>query len=103
MLHLFGAPDLYEGSTDAFVDEALLRYIERRYPNDIMHSTYDTDGTSRLQDITQTISPLTAYCVGLTDTCPELEWFPALADVAPGVFSSGADPEPDELPGIVAA
>lgn len=103
ILHLFGAPDLYEGSTDAFVDEALLHYIARRYPNDIMHSTYDADGTSRLQDITQTISPLTAYCVGLTDTCPELDLFPALADLAPGVFGSGADPEPDELPGAVAA
>lgn len=103
LLHLFGAPDLYEGSTDAFVDDALLAYIERSCPNDIMHSTYDADGTSRLQDISQVISPLTAYCVGLADTCPELAMFPALADVTPGVFGSGAEPEPDELPGAVAA
>ena len=103
ILHLFGAPDLYEGSTDAFVDDALLAYIEHSCPNDIMHSTYDADGTSRLQDISQVISPLTAYCVGLADSCPELAMFPALADVTPGVFGSGAEPEPDELPGAVAA
>ena len=103
ILHLFGAPDLYEGSTDAFVDDALLAYIEHSCPNDIMHSTYDADGTSRLQDISQVISPLTAYCVGLADSCPELAMFPALADVTPGVCGSGAEPEPDELPGAVAA
>ena len=34
-----------------------------------------------------------SYCLGLTDTCPELAQFPLLADMTPGVFSYGADGE----------
>ena len=39
--------------------------------------------------IDKVISPLTAYCIGLADTCPELALFPQLADVEPGVFRYG--------------
>lgn len=49
-----------------------------------MVSTYEDDGTSRFDVITKEISPLTAYCLGLTDTCPELEQFPLLTQVEPG-------------------
>ena len=63
------------------------------YPGDIMLSTYEDDGSSRFDAITKEISPLTAYCLGLTDTCPELAQFPLLADMTPGVFSYGADGE----------
>ena len=86
LLHLFGAPDLYEGSSDDFVDDALIAYVEETYPDEIMNSTYNDDGTSSFTSVDKTISPLTAYCLGLTDTCPELELFPKLADVTPGVF-----------------
>ena len=94
ILHLFGAPDLYEGSSDPYVDEALVSYVADTYPGDIMLSTYDgpTD-QSRFDAITKEISPLTAYCLGLADTCPELARFPLLADMTPGVFSYGADGE----------
>ena len=86
ILHLFGAPDLYKGSSDPYVDEALVDYVAQTYPNDIMLSTYEDDGSSRYDAITKEISPLTAYCLGLTDTCPELEQFPLLAGMTPGVF-----------------
>ena len=93
ILHLFGAPDLYEGSGDPYVDRALIDYVAETYPDDIMVSTYEDDGSSRFDAITKEISPLTAYCLGLTDTCPELAQFPLLADMTPGVFSYGADGE----------
>ena len=93
ILHLFGAPDLYEGSSDPYVDEALVSYVADTYPGDIMLSTYEDDGSSRFDAITKEISPLTAYCLGLADTCPELAQFPRLADMTPGVFSYGADGE----------
>ena len=31
------------------------------------------------------------HCLGLTDTCPELEQFPKLANITPGVFRYPAD------------
>lgn len=90
ILHMFGAPDLYEGSGDAYVDDALVQYVEEAYPNDIMLSTYEDDGTSNFDAVTKELSPLTAYCLGLADTCPELDEFPLLAQVEPGVFRQGS-------------
>lgn len=102
ILHLFGAPDLYEGSTDAFVDEELLAYIAQTYPDEIMNSTYNDDGSSSYDGVYKTISPLTAYCLGLTDTCPELALFPKLAQIAPGVFrypaEENGDPDAGDTP-----
>lgn len=89
ILHLFGAPDLYEGSADPYVDGELTAYVENTYPDDIMFSTYEADGSNLYTSINKVISPLTAYCIGLADTCPELALFPQLADVEPGVFRYG--------------
>lgn len=86
ILHLFGAPDLYAGSSDPYVSGEMTAYVEQTYPDDIMFSTYAADGSNVYTSIDKIISPLTAYCIGLTDTCPELELFPELADVEPGVF-----------------
>lgn len=105
ILHLFGAPDLYEGSSDPYVDEALAAYVEETYPDDIMLSTYEDDGTSRFDTITKELGPLTAYCLGLTDTCDELDQFPALGTVEPGVFRQGSEddaPPTETWPGAVA-
>mgnify|MGYP000146885625 CR=1 FL=1 len=55
ILHLFGAPDLYEGSSDPYVDEALVSYVADTYPGDIMLSTYEDDGSSRFDAITKEI------------------------------------------------
>ena len=106
ILHLFGAPDFYEGSSDPYVDAALTAYVEETYPDDIMLSTYEADGTSRFDVISKTMSPLTAYCLGLAESCPELEQFPALGKVEPGVFRHGTadseEPTADAWPGAVA-
>ena len=107
ILHLFGAPDLYDGSNDAYVDDALVAYVEDTYPDDIMLSTYEDDGTSRFDEITKQISPLTAYCLGLTDTCDEVAEFPLLAEVEPGVFrqrseDTNAESTVEPWPGSVA-
>lgn len=90
ILHLFGAPDLYEGSSDPYVDGELTAYVEQTYPDDIMLSTYAEDGSNVYTSIDKVISPLTAYCIGLADSCPELALFPQLADVEPGVFRYGS-------------
>ena len=63
--------------------------LEQTYPDDIMLSTYAADGSNLYTSIDKVISPLTAYCIGLADTCPELALFPQLADVEPGVFRYG--------------
>ena len=89
ILHLFGAPDLYDGSADPYVDGALTAYVEQTYPDEIMLSTYDPDGKNVYTAIEKTLSPLTAYCLGLVNSCPELPLFPQLADVEPGVFYYG--------------
>lgn len=106
ILHLFGAPDFYEGSSDPYVDAALTAYVEETYPDDIMLSTYEADGTSRFDAISKTMSPLTAYCLGLAESCPELEQFPALGRVEPGVFRHGTadseEPTADAWSGAVA-
>lgn len=90
ILHLFGAPDLYEGSSDPYVDSALTAYVAQTYPDEIMYSTYAADGSNVYTSIDKILSPLTAYCIGLTDTCPELALFPRLAEVEPGVFRYGS-------------
>ena len=108
ILHLFGAPDLYDGSSDPYVDSSLTTYVETTYPDDIMLSTYAVDGSSVFDRIDKRISPLTAYCLGLSDSCPELEQFPLLTQVEPGVFrystsAQDASPEPTAtIPGLVA-
>lgn len=99
ILHLFGAPDLYDGSSDPYVDAALADYAAETYPDEIMISTYEADGSSRFDTITKTLSPLTAYCLGLTDTCPELERFPLLSTVTPGVFRHGDAESTEESAG----
>ena len=86
----------------------MIDYVAETYPDDIMVSTYEDDGTSRFDVITKEISPLTAYCLALTDTCPELEQFPLLTQVEPGVFrreltADTPDETADAWPGAVAA
>lgn len=99
ILHLFGAPDLYAGSSDPYVDEELSAYVEQTYPDDIMLDTYTPEGTNDYTRIDKVISPLTAYCIGLAGTCPEQELFPLLDGVEPGVFRYEAGGGQDLWPG----
>lgn len=96
ILHLFGAPDYYAESGDFFVDEELTAYMENNHPDEIMLSTYTAEGENLYTAIEKELGTLTAYCVGLTDTCPELQLFPQLAAVEPGIFRYEAAPGPQD-------
>lgn len=96
ILHLFGAPDYYAESGDFFVDEELTAYMEQNHPEEIMLSTYTDEGLNQYDAIEKELGTLTAYCVGLTDTCPELQLFPRLQGVEPGVFRYEAAPGPGD-------
>lgn len=75
MLHLFGAPDLYEndlwgmnyGTTQEFVD-----YCYKNHPNDIMLTTYDHDTGERFYDsIPREVTDVTAYYIGWLSKAPQ--------------------------------
>ncbi|MDD4851443.1 MAG: hypothetical protein PHO10_12205 [Gemmiger sp.] len=99
LLHQFGAPDLYEGSNDAFVTPELTAFVAETWPDAIMYSADNAEVENPLV-IPRNICPVTAYCLGLTTGFEGLENFPALAAVTPGVFSSGefATPESGATP-----
>lgn len=86
ILHLFGAPDLYNGSNDLFVSRELVDYVARNWPDEIMHDTYATDGSLEYDVIHKEISPLTAYRLGLADSFPGMERFPLVTMDPPGTF-----------------
>ena len=86
ILHLFGAPDLYEGSSDLFVTEALVDYVARTWPDAIMQDTYTDDGDLTYDTIPKSISPLTAYRLGLCDRFEGMDLFPEVCTDPPGTF-----------------
>ena len=90
ILHLFGAADLYVGSRDAFVTQPLAQYVLNTWPDAIMYYTYNSDNGISYEHIEKTLCPLTAYRLGLVDSFPGSEQFPAATQDPPGVFSNGA-------------
>lgn len=90
ILHLFGAADLYVGSRDAFVTQPLAQYVLNTWPDAIMYYTYNNDNGISYEHIEKTLCPLTAYRLGLVDSFPGSEQFPAATQDPPGVFSNGA-------------
>lgn len=97
LLHLFGAYDLYEGTTDTQVSPELISYVERNCPGEIMYYTYNDDNSISYDGVHKEISALTAYRVGLTDQLGEFAQFEAIAGSQPGIFGGG------HLPGSQAA
>lgn len=75
ILHLFGAPDLYNidiYGTNYGIWTDFTDYCKENYPQDIMLSTYDRKTGERLPDrITQEITDITAYYIGWLDTPPD--------------------------------
>lgn len=87
ILHMFGAIDLYkENSSDGITNE-FVNYIDKNYPNEIMYTTYELDYRNNYNEITQQISDITAYMVGLTDDFYELNQYPELAKDCKACFS----------------
>lgn len=77
ILHAFGAPDLYlpdinndnYGITKEYVEE-----LENNNSNDIMFTTFDAITEETYYDrITNELSDVDAYYIGLLDQCPEVE------------------------------
>ncbi len=69
MLHTFGAPDYYTVDTWEFnFDEDDIAYVQEHMPNEIMLTCSNIeDGGYEYTKITNEMSELTAYFVGLTD------------------------------------
>lgn len=106
ILHLFGAPDLYNGSNDLFVTEELVDYVAENWPDEIMQDTYAPDGSLTYGEIDKIIGPLTAYRLGLSDSFPGMERFPLVTMDPPGTFrlDEGTSTDRfDEQDGAVAA
>lgn len=70
ILHLFGAHDFYEG---AEYTEDAVKYIEKKYPNDIMLRTDSGN------EIPNTVGELTAYHLGWLERSEDVEEYPQLS------------------------
>lgn len=73
ILHLFGARDLYERSLIDGITASLVRHIEKKFPKEIMYSTYDRKGRMLKYKITNDISRITAYFLGWKASVPEVK------------------------------
>lgn len=81
ILHLFGAVDLYKMNYDDGITGEFITHVKTEYPSEIM---YASSGTAK--QITQKISPITAYFLGWLEDLPELVAYPTLARPLPGCF-----------------
>ena len=79
ILHAFGAPDLYTSEDPAYnynIDDTFVRYCEVFHPNEIMMTTYDVNTDESYYDhISNELTEITAYYIGWTDECEEVERF----------------------------
>ena len=87
ILHVFGAVDLYFSNEAQGVSEALVEYTSHTYPSDVMYDIYYFLEATYYDKIIQTISPITAYCLGLLSDIPELTQFPQLRRAYPAVYT----------------
>lgn len=87
ILHLFGAPDLYPGSSDRFVDDELVDFVAETWPDSIMLDTYGPGGENVPDRIDKILCPLTAYRLGLCTGFEGMGRFPAVAVDPPGTFA----------------
>ena len=90
LLHQYGAPDLYEGSSDYYVTPMLSRYVALHWPDAIMYDTYNPDGSMSWDEIPQQLCPLTAYRLGLCSSFAGLESWPDVGGNPPGTFAEEA-------------
>ena len=68
MLHAFGAPDLYTEDEFFNIDGDVISYVENNLQNEIMYTCTDLETYEYTYDrITNEVTDLTAYYVGLTE------------------------------------
>lgn len=74
ILHVFGAPDWFQGGSDPLffgVGDKCINYMFENYPNDIMVRTFDRERNKPFYgEVNGEISEMTAYYVGLIDEAP---------------------------------
>lgn len=71
ILHLFGARDLYMTSITDGISSALVRHVGKKYPNDIMFSTFTKSGKTLKYKIVNQVDRVTAYYLGWKTKIPE--------------------------------
>lgn len=89
ILHLFGAPDLYERSLPDGITSSFVRYIRKKFPNEIMFTSYTKDGRQLKYKITNKISRVTAYFLGWKEEIPEQKKYPLANNDPRGSFHDG--------------
>ena len=89
LLHQFGARDLYETSLPDGITKSFVTHIKRKFPNDIMFSTYTLDGKQLKYRIKNDISRVTAYFLGWRKSIPEQKTYPLINMKQKGCFSDG--------------
>lgn len=90
ILHLFGAVDLYPGQQS--LSQELAEQVTQRYPDEIMYTVYQKGKAVSLEEITQQLSPFTAYRVGLTRDLEDLSDLEGLTAEPPGVWEPVSQP-----------
>ena len=71
ILHMYGAVELYVDYARDGVSKEFVEYVAETYPDDVMRVCYQTRTR-----ISNSISPVTAYCIGWLDSIPEQKQFP---------------------------
>ncbi|MGN1206096.1 MAG: hypothetical protein ACI4SQ_03795 [Eubacterium sp.] len=89
ILHLFGARDLYMTSITDGISSALVRYIGKKYPNDIMFSTFTKNGKTLKYKIVNQVDRVTAFYLGWKNTIPEKKKFALSGNNPKGCFTDG--------------
>ena len=90
ILHQYGAPDLYDSSSDYYVTPQLTAYVAQTWPDEIMLDTYGPEGSLIYGGVEKQISPLTAARLGLCSSFPGQEQFPQVLELPAGIFSTGS-------------
>ena len=78
ILHMFGAVDLYTRSKEDGMTKKVIKYVEDTYPRDIMYTVYDENNENVYDHVPCEIGPITAYFLGFTNHCGELDMFPQM-------------------------
>lgn len=89
ILHLFGARDLYMTSITDGISSALVRHVGKKYPNDIMFSTFTKNGKTLKYKIVNQVDRVTAFYLGWKNTIPEKKKFALSGNHPKGCFSDG--------------
>lgn len=78
ILHTFGAIDLYQACPSDGVTEELVEYITEYYPTELMITVYEEDASTSETGVSQMLSDVTLYSIGLIEEPDVVRQFPLL-------------------------